>query len=90
MKHGLVCPSRWMRAIACRSVDGFQSLSNSTSRFAPVRLSPTPPERELSRKTKASSASSRAARLNWLTSFARASCFVLPSRRSVGKWCSWQ
>lgn len=34
MWTGLFWPSLWIRAIACKSVDGFQSLSKSTSREA--------------------------------------------------------
>ncbi len=48
-------PSRQMRAMACRSLAGFQSMSYITRREAPIKFRPTPPALELSRKIPARS-----------------------------------
>ena len=46
-----VCPSRCMRAVACKSFAGFQSQSKRTSLLAPIKFNPTPPAFLESRKT---------------------------------------
>ena len=46
------CPSLHTRAIAWSSLAGFQSGSNITSRFAPIRFRPHPPALLLNMNTK--------------------------------------
>ena len=78
MTTGFVCPSRHTRASAWRSFAGFQSESNRTSRFAPTRLSPTPPALQLSRNTSPPRPS-----LKRFTSPVRRFGATLPSRREI-------
>lgn len=46
----LVCPMRWARSMACRSICGFQSESKMTTVSAVAKLMPSPPARVESRK----------------------------------------
>ena len=72
------CPRRWIRAWACRSICGFQSLSYIMAVSAACRLSPTPPVLVLSRNTNAGLSSS----LNSCTSLPRSSVGDEPSIRT--------
>lgn len=65
----LVCPMRLILALACSSIIGFQSLSKMMTVSAVCRLTPCPPARVDSRKTKISLSGS----LNSSISFARSS-----------------
>jgi hypothetical protein len=64
-------------ARACKSICGFQSLSNSTTMSAVARLMPRPPARVDSRKMNLGDPS----RLNSSIAYSRSSPPVLPSMR---------
>ncbi|KAH3678619.1 hypothetical protein OGATHE_000169 [Ogataea polymorpha] len=78
---GLVWPSRWILAMACRSTAGFQSLSNKTNRDAPTRFKPMPPDLALRRNTKLMS---QEALLKSETILSRRLAGVAPSSRVNG------
>ena len=81
-----VWPMRCARAIACRSICGFQSESKMMTVSADCRLSPCPPARVERRKTKYEKSLLKVWR-----SAPRSSPLVCPSRRMCLKphWLRW-
>ena len=69
--------NNWVRASLHTEIKNILPGSNSTRRFAPMRLIPQPPALLDSKKTNSFPSGS----LNWSTSFWRFLILVLPSRR---------